>query len=307
MGGIMIKQLLLSFFVIVALSGCANHMWWPELDSEQLCLNGRHHKAYEKEKKLIPSCPAKDKFKAEGHISTTHIVAIIAGQHNYAEKYALYSQVPDAQALRFSAPAVSVWGTVTFWEWFDYRHNINAILHSLHGGNEIQVNVRREKLANLINDLVKDDPENNAWKIGFLIHALGDSYAHVYDDGNGNNTRAYGELIGHLFEKGSFRPDSIPSNLENYLAFVKALYTALNTGNGNSQNLDKYIVHVRKVVDDAKDMPPSQGEEYVERKIRYYNSNLVDCLHYCSHKQWTDVVTMPGVNKYLNQIQEYLE
>lgn len=284
------RHLILCGILLISLSGCTSTTWWPDIDSEEKCNEERDLTLTEK----------RVKWGAEGHVSTTNIIALTAGQQNLAEKFALYSQVPDSQALRFSAPAVSLWG-VFYW---DYRENINAILHSLHGGDEQKIIQRREKLTQLINQLVRDNPVKNVWEIGFLIHALGDTYAHVYDEGNG--LYAYGPLIGHLWEKGSFSPDSIYENQENYLAFLKNLFDALNIGNGDTETFDRYIAHIKAVIKKASKLSESKRDQYIRNEIVIFELDNVPPLHYCEHVKWTDEVTFTNVNSFLNKVKNNL-
>ncbi|MEJ2142872.1 MAG: hypothetical protein P8Y24_11060, partial [Gammaproteobacteria bacterium] len=272
---------------MISLSGCASTTWWPDIDSEKIC----------KDVKGLSFSAKSAKWKAEGHVSTTDIIALAAGQKELAEKFALYSQVPDAQALRFSAPAVSFWG-IFYWE---YRQNINSILHSLHGGDEQKIIKRRNKLKQMINELLRNDPEKNAWKIGFLIHALGDSFAHVYDEGNG--LYAYGPGTGHLCEKGSFSPDSIYENNKNYIAYLTTLFEALNTGNGDASTLNRYIMHVKKIIKEARKLTESERDNHIRENIVKFELENIPPLHYCDHKKWANEVTFSKVETFLKDIK----
>ncbi|WP_211826697.1 hypothetical protein [Kistimonas asteriae] len=268
---------LFPLLLMLSLTGCSAHTWWPDVDSEAICAN---------------------KWKPEGHINTTHIVATMAGVPEYsAERYALYSQVPDAQWFRFSAPAVSVWATLVPWEW-DYRYEVNAILHSLHGGNQEQITERRSRLVNEINDYARLDLRENDWKVGFLIHALGDSYAHVYQRNPQSDQQAYGPAIGHVVSKGIYSADSIQENMENYLAYIHALYDALNTGNGNQNKLYnlKHSVDYWQTKDDA----------YIAGKIAEFNISDSAPIHYCEHQEWAKEVTKQDVSLFLKELKHKL-
>lgn len=285
------KQLILTFLVASILSGCDGTTWWPDIDSEERCKAGQG----------LSKTDLQLLYESEGHISTTHIVANIAGQGEMAEKYALYSQAPDTQAVRFSSPWVSFWAIVP-WE-LDYRHLINADLHSFHGGDDSQVKERRKALEALIHALAKENPKDNAWKIGFLIHALGDSFAHVYDLEDGKGQHAYQEWIGHVPEKGAYSPDSIHEHIEDYIAFVNALYRALNMGDGNNQKLAGYIAHIRKAKEDAE--KESDPDKYIESAIVRYDTEDLE-LHYCEHKKWASVLSKSNVQTFLEKIDKEL-
>ena len=177
-------------------------------------------------------------YAKEGHENTTYVVARIAGHGRFdAKKLACYSQMPDTEVMRLSAPAVGVWG-VFAWE---YRHLIVANLHSLHGGNAENVKTRRTKLAELIKQGVSD--QIPVWKTGFMIHAMGDSYAHV--SGSGENIKAYGELFGHIFAF-SEKPDNIAhdENFTHYKLYVEELYKALEQSAASKSELNRFIASV---------------------------------------------------------------
>ena len=272
-------RILLSFFMVLSLAGCSTNTWWPDTNSQTNCANG-------------------NKWKPDGHINTTHIVATIAGVPAYtAERYALYSQVPDTQWLRFSAPAVSVWATFIPWEW-DYRYDINTILHSLHGGNKAQVEARRMLLAKEINHYARLDIRENDWKVGFLIHALGDSYAHVYQKNPQSDQQAYGPAIGHAMSKGIYSADSIHENMDNYLNYIHALYEALNTGNGNQAALYnfKHTVDYSRTKDDAS----------IARNIAQFNAISSPPINYCEHQGWAKAVTKQQVSLFLKELKHQL-
>lgn len=62
-----------------------------------------------------------------------------------------------------------------FWS---FRHRVVDGLHSLHGGDAKKVDVRRERPKKII-DAAQPNSEVPDWQLGLLIHAFGDSYAHV--------------------------------------------------------------------------------------------------------------------------------
>lgn len=174
-------------------------------------------------------------YPREGHLSTTGIVAFLAGySFKDATLLACYSQMPDDQAWSLSAPAVGVWGIVRP----EFRHLIVDNLHSLHGGDHAAVERRRARLAALVKQaLANRDP---AWQVGFLIHAMGDSYAHV--KGPASDLEAYGALVGHIF---AFReaPDNIArdDNLTHYTAYARALFEALGGQPSQRVELDRFL------------------------------------------------------------------
>jgi hypothetical protein len=163
------------------------------------------------------------KFKIDGHFFTTDRVTEITGlNREVGRRLAIFSQVPDEYVMRYSAVPVAVWGIVDL----NYRHQIMNTLHSLHGGKNNAVLVRRAALAEMILDHKPTD-QAAQWKIGFLIHALGDSYSHVH--GEEGNLKAYNEISGHAGDSLRRRdPDKLgEKTLKTYVKYNKALFCAL--------------------------------------------------------------------------------
>lgn len=163
------------------------------------------------------------RFKIDGHFFTTDRVTEVAGlKLEVGHRLAIFSQVPDEYVMRYSAVPVAVWGIVNL----NYRHQIMNTLHSLHGGRNYEVLVRRAALAEMIHDY---DPTDQAaqWKIGFLIHALGDSYSHVH--GEEGSLKAYNEITGHAGDSLRRKdPDKLgEKTLKTYVKYNKALFCAL--------------------------------------------------------------------------------
>lgn len=186
-------------------------------------------------------------YEKGGHIATSGYIAdMLVLEGKRVGSLSCYSQAPDDLASRYSAPAVGIWGLPVY---TGYRHDIVNSLHSLHGGDAQAVAVRRKKLEGLVHQsFISGQPD---WQTGFLIHALGDSYAHVYSK-NGQ-LHAYGDLVGHAFENTRWgeRPDSIFVNghSEIYLSYVSALFRALSPAGGANQErtelLEAFKVRIR--------------------------------------------------------------
>lgn len=163
-----------------------------------------------------------------GHRVTTFQVAQHVGiDERTALRLAYFSQAPDDIWYAYSAPFIGLVGL----PWWNYRHRIVAVLHSLHGGDYQAVIDRRARLAAMVKaaDLAR---EEDHWKTGFLIHALGDSYAHVHPaegDADPQAVTAYKELFGHVFDncEQCTRPDDIPRHPAIYAAYFTALEKAL--------------------------------------------------------------------------------
>ena len=251
-----------SLAVVVALSGCSSKAPFNDLSDDEVVLS--------RVKNLssptgLPGSLDRFGYVVDGHYSTAGYVAQLVGFDSAAvRKISCYTQTPDQEALRYSAPYVALWG---FFDW-PYRHEIVNSLHSLHGGNPSEVVIRRERLRKLIVQSVADDrPE---WETGFLIHAFGDSYAHVHNKSDGEH--AYRALVGHAFSNLPWgeKPDSIFVNghYKNYVTYVNSLYGALSEGKksnaGNRDLLDKFTA---RIVEEA-----GKGED-AKKRVSFFMSN----------------------------------
>lgn len=220
--------------ILITVSACSNNTYWVDLEKKKY--------KCEDEKTTTKGID----FKRTGHLNTVHLVAEYAGlSEEISKQLAFYTQVPDDKPLPYSAPLVGVWGV---FDW-SYRHDVMAILHSLHGGNDGAVLKRRDMLKQLIEESLNI---NENWKTGFLIHALGDSYAHVKNDDG--QLEAYGELFGHAFDFSN-SPDiiSADNNVEHYVSYVNALFNALDSGQGNREMLNIFIGDIRKASEGLED------------------------------------------------------
>lgn len=237
--------------------------------------------------KLIPL------YEKDGHIATSGYIAQMLGlRKERIGNLSCYSQAPDDLALRYSAPAVGVWGLPLY---TGYRHDIVNSLHSLHGGNAQAVADRRKMLEALVHQsFVSSQPD---WQTGFLIHALGDSYAHVYSK-NGQ-LHSYGEFVGHAFENTRWgeRPDSIFVNGHSdiYLSYVSALFRALSPAGGASQERKDLLEAFQKRIRDEATLGnkadktaifamPTESESYIE-----IEHSDVNCETAYSHLHSTEV------------------
>lgn len=172
--------------------------------------------------------PERSTFHPDGHMLTTFVVARFAGLSE-EDTYALtfYSQVPDLDG-RFDAIHVSLNYLLVPWRW-DWRRDINRELHSLHGGNDAEVQFRREYLGELIRLKLLKPKAEALQEAGLMIHAFADSYAHTDGEYLSKNEQAYGPLYGHLF-KGTF-PDQIAQRevFQKYKGYVTNLFNILDT------------------------------------------------------------------------------
>lgn len=166
--------------------------------------------------KLEVMSPLHILYEEDGHLYTTYIVAMRAGlPRPRALELAWGSQVPDANR-RFTA-VNAAWTAL----WDKHKQQIMTTLHSLHGGGPAQVAKRRDDLDALVRvALEQGEPD---WRVGLIIHAYGDSYAHTYI--NGDEEHAYGWPLGHA--EDGHAPDKIALAGPKYLTYVGRLYKAL--------------------------------------------------------------------------------
>lgn len=229
-----------------------------------------------------------------GHRNTTYVVANIAGlDETTAHRLAYFSQTPDEKAFLYSAPAVAIWGIV----WPPYRHRIVSTLHSLHGGSPDAVYERRQKLRDLIAACDKKDTAVQ-WKIGFLIHAYGDSYAHVKPFRG--SEKAYGQLVGHGFDN-TIMPDYIGCHVDNYINYVRNLYIALG---GNPHNTTRLNDFISKIEEASKITDYKARETGINFTIMRYPVGDAKALS-IPKPEWDNEVQ--NVNSFLKKLTKVLK
>lgn len=189
------------------------------------------------------------KYKDDGHLDTAYLMARFAGwDAPDAAELAFFAQAPDDFATAFSAPSGSARLLALQ---FERARLLSSVLHSLHGGSAAAVARRQAGLAELIAEEVAADGQSGArWKLGFLIHALGDSYAHVWGVNQGGpGSVAYNPVVGHIPDglvHGN--PDDIRRNYANYARYSRALFAALDRGHGDRAALEAYLADVERAV-----------------------------------------------------------
>lgn len=175
----------------------------------------------ERLKKKYPDESGKQKYQRAGHQYTTYIVAMAAGLgRDRSYKLAYFSQFPDDER-EFSATR----GAFYFLD-PNYRRQLMAVLHSLHGGGHAAVLKRREDLKALVARGIKEGGLED-FQIGLTIHALADAYAHT--KGEPDALSAFGYVVGHLFH--GHEPDFIAYDPDKYKAYTCALFEALSGRN----------------------------------------------------------------------------
>lgn len=240
--------------------------------------------------------PDDPQFGPDGHYFTTNKVAELAGvSAEVNREITLFSQAPDDLALSYSATAVAIWGVV----WIPYRQRIVETLHSLHGGHQEAVEARRTRLAAMIKNFdLRPENRSEFWKVGFLIHALGDSYAHVH--GEGKTLKSYNIVWGHAWDSlFGDNPDDISGNahaFKNYLAYAEALYGALDRSDPpsteNRARFDAWLVTVKA----------GQGSPFpAVAKLKF---GTLPCD---AREEAQKVLSIPKVNAYLAEVARDLD
>lgn len=171
-------------------------------------------------------------YEIDGHLYTTFVVATLAGIPLLrALDLSWGSQIPDANR-KFTAVSAA-WDVL----WNKHSKRLMKILHSLHGGDQKAVIKRRADLKSLLMEgRERGEPD---WKLGLIVHAYGDSYAHTYLK-NGKET-AYGIPLGHAGD--GHTPDKIGEFPDKYLAYIQSLYEALGgTGAANEALARLYAI-----------------------------------------------------------------
>jgi len=149
-------------------------------------------------------------FNIGGHGYT---ILALAGIHGYTQSQAfalaLGTQVPDL-CTEYSATQVA-WRSLLSWPW---RQAVMASLHSLHGSNAVGVMARQRALVRRAMQQLGSG--SDAAAIGVTLHALGDAFAHVRENGS-----AYGSWVGHLW--AGHEPDHLTHNVSRYASYLRAL------------------------------------------------------------------------------------
>lgn len=207
-------------------------------------------------------------FNFDGHMYTTFLVASFADiPHAQAYLLTYYSQLPDMDC-RFDATYVSIIDTFFPWRWA-WRRDITEQLHSLHGGDNAQVQRRRHRLGELIRRQMLKGDDESVKEAGLLIHAFGDSYAHTKGNYNNGSEEAYGTIFGHGL--AGHHPDQIvhPDVFPKYEAYVRHLFEVLETNKAPQHRklMDDYLCSLRLYICADKTTNESKTIETMERAI----------------------------------------
>jgi hypothetical protein len=158
-------------------------------------------------------------YEIDGHLYTTFVVAMLAGMPvARAAELSWGSQIPD-ENRRLTAVSAA-WNSL----WNHHSRSIMQTLHSLHGGDAQAIHERRDDLKVLVSiGIAQGEPD---WKVGLMIHAFADSYAHTHVEHG--TEEAYGIPWGHGGD--GHTPDQIGNFPQKYLAYASNLYQALAGG-----------------------------------------------------------------------------
>lgn len=196
------------------------------------------------------------KLEEDGHKYTTYRITDIAG-YNKTRKLTLsyFSQYPD---LDPDYDAINATVRYFFVPWYWGWHNkINGILHSLHDGDQAEIDQRRIAIKNALLNSLKDPSQD--WLSGLLIHAYGDAYVHTSGKYRSGQEDAYGPWWGHAWDYvAGNNPDGIknPVTEPKYLAYVDELYHVLRSDEPPDQSNTALETFKREV----KEMQCSPGE-----------------------------------------------
>jgi hypothetical protein len=244
------------------------------------------------------------KYKSDGHLDTTYLIARYAGWDALsAAQLAYFSQAPDDFPIEYSAPS----GTARlFLLQFDRAHLLSSVLHSLHGGGTDDVQARQRNLAALLNaQLAGHRGEQNfvdMWKAGFAIHAMGDSYAHVWGINQQQaGQMSYNPVVGHILDgwvRGN--PDIIGDNVDNYERFARALFDVLAMPGADREALDAYLDDVR--------IWSGNGEEAAQISALSAQMHPAGSAHVYNCAAWGRQLAYRGqIRPYLDELAQTLE
>ncbi len=175
------------------------------------------------------------KYGLAGHEVATYIVAVTAGiKKERALKLAYFAQFPDNRE-DFSAMG----NAFNLLEW-EYRKQIMATLHSLHGGDHEAVIKRRNDLKSVLKEAIKNGTLTDA-QIGLVVHSYADSYAHTEEDELGVSS-AYGYVFGHIFH--GHEPDTIAYYPDKFKDYACNLYIVFSLKDNCRPALEEFFYFI---------------------------------------------------------------
>ena len=218
-------------------------------------------------------------YQEAGHFYSVYAVAIAKGYSSReAYRLAYFSQLPD-EINEYSA-----WEGLGKWvgdRAFDNQwiHDIQQVLHSLHGGD---VEKRRECLQKIATNLSLKPSER-----GLVLHALGDSYAHTKIDTKTGKLVAYNYPYGHGDEPYNGNAPDLPSlRPQLYSEYINSLFLSLPSGPG-SQNIGLVRLISEKNEELAKNPNPMMAQmeliSFIIEKSDYPNRYRPELGNYDSN------------------------
>ena len=148
----------------------------------------------------------------------------------------------------------------------DYQRKIQELLHSLHGGDQDEINARRDCLQKML-----EEGGLAPWEQGFITHAFGDSFAHTYYEQHlsdptgygipgimlGISEQAYSYPFGHTVDSlTGANPDSIANGQSKYSDYVNRLYSVLSKGRSNAKPS-----MIKNLLNDVQKIPADSDQE----------------------------------------------
>lgn len=235
-----------------------------------------------------------NKFGFVGHAETVYVIASLAGQNlKNIHELTYFAQYPD-QMKELDAINNAIKNKIPF-DNDKFTHDIVTKLHSLHGGDSKKIKMRRSEVENAIKNNLNNS--NNIWKAGLLIHSLGDTYAHTYNQFNTDKEVAYGPATGHLFDSFfGHDPDAItPTKTKiKYLAYIDDLFDLLKTDDANTNRFNELKSKVETT---------TCTTDYCFGKYVLNYHNKMYRYSYCMDKYMTPL-TKPQVQGVMDQIKD---
>jgi len=195
-------------------------------------------------------------YQADGHFYATYIVAKLNGYNDRdAYELAYYSQYPDQHrsldavmagfeiAQQFLVRAIAAENGVYAKDQSAEQWETQRYIHSLLGGGIEEVERYRKCLERMISQ-----GGLALWEQGILMHALGDTYAHL--EGSAPNQKAYAPPFGHALDMHG--PDIPSGGRERFSAYMRRLNNVLG-GTGDPKHIDVVTRRLTMVFSDGND------------------------------------------------------
>jgi RHS repeat-associated protein len=235
----------------------------------------------------------------EVHSYGTYLAARACGHMTPPQAYALarYTQMPDDYE-GFDA----VWKALPqLLGPNEDARDIQNWLHSLHGGDDYQVNHRRACLTNMLSD-----SKLAGWRKGFVIHALGDAYAHT--EGPPGDEHAYVTPMGHFWASLFGRsPDEISHNPRKFAAYMHCLCMSLGGDEASWNELRQQFVTDQN--GNRIKHPSSKSLADIANSDTGYNKEIQDAADArdggrSTFVPWNDVPSVSAVKELIKDMKK---